>query len=65
MNSDRSKQGDYYTVKTGPYDWWAIQYGYTQFDENEEVDGLKDLLSRSTDPQLLFGNDYDVTTIGI
>ncbi len=27
---DRSKQGDYYTTKPGPYDLWAIEYGYTE-----------------------------------
>lgn len=27
--SDKSKQGDYYTTVVGPYDIWAIEYGYT------------------------------------
>src|SRR5258705_9561660 len=26
---DKAKQGDYYTTRAGPYDLWAIQYGYT------------------------------------
>jgi hypothetical protein len=26
--SDKSKQGDYYTTVAGPYDLWAIEYGY-------------------------------------
>ncbi|WP_205509121.1 zinc-dependent metalloprotease [Longitalea arenae] len=56
---DRSKQGDYYTTKAGPYDIWAIQYGYTQFDEGEEAAGLKKITARSTEPQLVFGNDGD------
>ncbi|MES2455116.1 MAG: zinc-dependent metalloprotease [Bacteroidota bacterium] len=59
VSSDRSKQGDYYTTKTGPYDWWAIEYGYTPFSEAEEAKGLDKILSRSTDPQLAFGNDAD------
>ena len=25
------KQGDYYTQTVGPYDYWAIQYGYTPY----------------------------------
>lgn len=59
INSDRSKQGDYYTTKAGPYDIWAIEYGYTPFTEAEEEAGLNKILSRSTDPQLAFGNDAD------
>lgn len=59
VSSDRSKQGDYYTTKAGPYDLWAIEYGYTQFNESEEEAGLNKILSRSTDPQLAFGNDAD------
>jgi hypothetical protein len=56
---DRSKQGDYYTTKAGPYDIWAIEYGYTPYGETEEADGLKTIIARSTDPKLVFGNDGD------
>jgi len=59
ISLDRSKQGDYYTMLAGPYDVWAIEYGYTQFAEGEETAGLKKILSRSTDPKLAFGNDGD------
>lgn len=59
VSSDRSRQGDYYTTKAGPYDLWAIEYGYTPFSEAEEEPGLNKILSRSTDPQLAFGNDAD------
>ncbi|MCO4291561.1 zinc-dependent metalloprotease [Solitalea sp. MAHUQ-68] len=57
--NDRSKQGDYYTTKVGPYDVWAIQFGYTPFAPSNEKAGLDKILSRSTDPQLAFGNDAD------
>lgn len=59
VSLDRSNQGDYYTTKVGPYDMWAIEYGYTTFNSNEEEEGLKKILSRSTDPRLAFGNDAD------
>ncbi|MFB2119431.1 zinc-dependent metalloprotease [Parapedobacter sp. 2B3] len=59
VSRDRSKQGDYYTTKAGPYDIWAIEYGYTPFAPAEEAKGLDKILSRSTDPQLAFGNDAD------
>ncbi|MCC7523706.1 MAG: zinc-dependent metalloprotease [Chitinophagaceae bacterium] len=59
VSVDRSKQGNYYTTKAGPYDLWAIEYGYRPFGEKDEEDGLNRILQRSTDPQLAFGNDAD------
>lgn len=59
ISLDRSKQGDYYTTKAGPYDIWAIEYGYTPFNESEEEAMLSKILSRSNDPKLAFGNDGD------
>lgn len=61
---DHSKQADYYTTKVGPYDCWAIEYGYTQFSPSGEAAGLQNILNRSTDPKLIFGNDADITFIG-
>jgi hypothetical protein len=59
VSLDRSKQGDYYTTKAGPYDLWAIEYGYSQFTPTDEEAGLTKILSRSNDPKLAFGNDGD------
>jgi hypothetical protein len=59
ISLDRSKQGDYYTTKAGPYDIWAIEFGYTPFNEIEEEAMLTKILSKSTDPKLAFGNDGD------
>ena len=56
---DHSKQGDYYTTKTGPYDGWAIEYGYTECSESDEEAVISKILSRSHDPKLAFGNDAD------
>ena len=61
---DGSKQGDYYTTKIGPYDAWAIEYGYKPFNSSDERDELIKIASRSTDPQLIFGNDADITFPG-
>ena len=55
---DKKVQGDYYTTLAGPYDLWAIEYGYSTFTEGEEK-GLKGIAERSTDPKLAFGNDGD------
>jgi Met-zincin/Domain of unknown function (DUF5117) len=54
------KPVDYYSTKTGPYDWWAIEYGYRQFTSAEESAGLNKILERSTEPKLIFGNDADI-----
>lgn len=56
---DKELQGDYYTSLAGPYDQWAIEYGYKEFKLGEEEAGLKQILARSTDPKLTFGNDGD------
>jgi hypothetical protein len=58
ISLDRTKQGDYYTTLAGPYDLWAIEYGYTPFTSGEE-EALKKILARSNDPKLAFGNDGD------
>ena len=59
VSADRSKQGDYYTTKAGPYDIWAIEFGYTPFSPSEEWEGLKKILNRSTQAGNTFGNDAD------
>ena len=56
ITNDRSKQGQYYDMAVGPYDIWAIQFGYTPFKSETEKDLL---LNRSTEPELIFGNDAD------
>jgi len=56
ITRDRSKQGQYDDVAVGPYDLWAIQFGYTPFKNEKE---RYDLLQQSTKPELIFGNDAD------
>ena len=56
LTKDKSKQGQYYDMAVGPYDVWAIQFGYTPFKTNSERIAL---LERSTEPALIFGNDAD------
>lgn len=47
-------QGQFFMSQPGPYDIWAIQYGYTPDTQAAEA-----LLERSTEPALIFGNDAD------
>jgi len=55
------KQGDYFQTKPGPYDLWAIEYGYSTAleDKDEEQKRLTTILSRSGEKELAFGNDAD------
>ncbi len=54
-NLDRDNQGQYWTKRPGPYDIWAIQFGYQPMD----TDKMEALLSKSTQAELAFGNDAD------
>ena len=56
LTLDRSSQGQFYDMSVGPYDDWAIQFGYSEFKNEKEKN---ELLSRSTEPELIFGNDAD------
>ncbi len=51
------KQAHYYTVRPGPYDIWAIQFGYDpDLDDPAKMEAH---LARSTEKALAFGNDAD------
>lgn len=55
-------QGDYYTLVVGPYDLWAIEYGYTPVDgksPDDELPSLKRIASRSAQPELAYGTDEE------
>ena len=49
-------QGDYAMIGVGPYDMWAIEYGYTLKSKEKQ---LKKILSRVAEPQLAFATDED------
>lgn len=55
-SKDRSKQGNYYTTRPGPYDLWAIQFAYENGRTEQEQLAL---MNRASEPQLTFGNDAD------
>ena len=56
FSPDRDNQGLYWTTRPGPYDHWAIEFGYKPINSKTE---LKAILDRSTKPELVFGNDAD------
>ncbi|MBL7813236.1 MAG: zinc-dependent metalloprotease [Bacteroidetes bacterium] len=51
----------YCQTQPGPYDLWAVEFGYSDAvaDESAEAARLEKILSRSTEPALAFGNDAD------
>nr|WP_242631871.1 zinc-dependent metalloprotease [Rubripirellula amarantea] len=49
-------QGDYAMIDIGPYDFWAIEYGYTFNDKD-----LPEILKRCTEPELQYATDEDTT----
>ncbi|HEV7279924.1 MAG TPA: zinc-dependent metalloprotease [Pirellulaceae bacterium] len=55
-------QGQYYQTALGPYDLWAIEYGYREFPSNEK-EGLTKIAARSGEAELLFSTDED--TLGV
>ena len=55
-------QGDYYTAKLGPYDLWAIEYGYKPFpagNPEAERPELEKIASRSGEPALAYATDEE------
>jgi hypothetical protein len=55
-------QGDYYAAKIGPYDIWAIEYGYKPLPgstPDAERKDLEKIASRSGEPELAFATDED------
>ena len=54
------KQGDYFSQTIGPYDMWAIEYGYKPLkggSPDAELPELKKIAARSGDPRYAFGAD--------
>ncbi len=56
LNPNPDQQGSYYSTEVGPYDLWAIQYGYTPNLSEEE---LKQIASQSNKAEYIYGNDAD------
>lgn len=53
-----TKQGLYYPQTIGPYDYWAIEYGYKVISGDEAAE-LKKIASRSAEPGLDYATDED------
>ena len=62
ISPNADEQGLYYSQTIGPYDHWAIEYGYSQFKANESAE-LKKIASRSGEPALEYSTDEDTRGI--
>jgi hypothetical protein len=55
-------QGEFYSSCPGPWDFWVIEYGYSDWGDIEAEDEaakLKQIASRSGEPELIFLTDED------
>src|SRR5262245_47956644 len=57
-----TKQGDYFSTTIGPYDYWAIEYGYKPIPgaTDSEVEELKKIAAKSAQPGLDYASDEDL-----
>ena len=59
---------NYFQTKPGPYDFWAIEYGYSEIPFNSEIqetDWIENIAQRSTEPWYAYGTDEDASGSGI
>jgi len=56
------QQGAYSMLTLGPYDYWAIEYGYKPIEPDKERAELLKIAARSSEPQLAFAQDFETAT---
>jgi hypothetical protein len=59
------RQGEYDMSTLGPYDYWAIEYGYAEVPAIEEEADLAKIAGRSNEPLLAYASDEDVEVFGV
>ena len=57
LNPNPKIKSPYADSSVGHYGKWAIEFGYNPFNSEKE---RNEILSRSTEPLLIFGNDADI-----
>ncbi|MDR1529439.1 MAG: zinc-dependent metalloprotease [Burkholderiales bacterium] len=59
-------QGAYQMTTLGAYDYWAIEYGYREFSEDEEAEALRQIAARGlSDPLLVYATDEDASILAL
>ena len=59
---------NYFQTIPGPYDYWAIEYAYAEqepYSRETEKEFLEKIVSKSTEPMLIYGTDEDAGSRGI
>jgi hypothetical protein len=61
VGTDPLHHGQFYSTTPGPYDIWAIEFGYTPSMDNpeDEKERVNTLLKKSTKNEYGYGNDAD------
>ena len=59
------KQGEYHMSTLGPYDYWAIEYGYRELAPEQEAAQLAKITDRSVEPWLAFMADDALYSSGL
>jgi hypothetical protein len=59
------KQGEFQMTTLGPYDYWAVEYGYSEVDPAHEAAELDRIASRSSEPALAYSTDEDVSYFAV
>lgn len=55
-------QGQYWSTTLGPYDYWAVEYAYSDFGAErpeDELDELAAIAEKSSRPELAYATDED------
>jgi len=58
INKPGGPQGQFFQSTIGPYDYWAIEYGYSEWGSDEKSH-LDKIAARSAEPGLEYGTDED------
>jgi len=65
LNPDKEAQSNFATQSVGPYDEWAIEYGYAPFkstdDAKTEAEMLANIAARGAQDGLAYATDEDTT----
>jgi hypothetical protein len=59
------RQSEYFMSTLGPYDYWAIEYGYRPIAAAQEKDVLAKIAGRSGEPLLAYDTDEDAGFPGV
>jgi hypothetical protein len=60
-----ARQGEFHMSTLGPYDYWAIDYGYRELAAESESAELSRIASRSNEPTLAYATDEDASFLSL